>query len=57
MLVLLDLDGLNCHWMEDWDDYVVIESLGKVKGKYHDIAHLQPSIPINDSGLEVREAL
>ena len=54
---LLDLDGLNCHWTAEERGYVVITLLGKVKGESLDRSHLLPSVPVTDSGLDVRGAL
>ena len=54
---LIDLDGLNRHWRETQEDYVIIALLGKVKGEHHDLAHLIPSSINTKSGIQVKKII
>ena len=54
---LLDLAGLNQHWVNEGQDHVVIALLGEVKGESFDRAHLLPCFPVTSLGLNVRDTL
>ena len=54
---LLDLDGMNRHWDDLRNKYVVFALLGKVKGESHDRAHLLPAAVVTKLGLNVKGIL
>ena len=53
----MDLAGLNRHWKEDREDYVVLALLVRIKGESLDCAHLLPCTAVTGSGLDVRKIL
>jgi hypothetical protein len=50
---LLDLDGLNRHWIEEADSHFIIALCGKIKGKHNARCHLLPCVPVTGTGLRI----
>jgi hypothetical protein len=54
---LLDLDGLNRHWIEESDSHFIIALRGKIKGKHNACCHLLMCVPVTGTGLRIRDSV
>jgi hypothetical protein len=54
---LLDLDGLNRHWIEESDSYFIIAFCGKVKGGHNARCHLLLCVPVTGTGLRIGDSV
>jgi hypothetical protein len=55
--LILDLDGLHCHWKSGDGTYVIVTLQGTVKGKANDRDHLLSCVLKTSSGVDVKRSL
>jgi hypothetical protein len=54
---LLDLDGLNRHWIDESGSHFIIAFRRKLKGEHNARCHLLPCVQVTGTGLRIRDSV